>query len=98
MTAVLTFHLNARTHAVELGGVAETVVVNALGHKACPSASAIHTAICGCMSVGKPGYGMVFTFERRSRWSASTRIASSYSVTFAPISRSFAVMQSRCFE
>ena len=32
----LTFHLNARTHAVELGGVAEAVIVNALGHKACP--------------------------------------------------------------
>ena len=48
------------------------------------------------MSVGKPGYGIVLTLARCRRCVDSTRMESSYSVTRAPISRSLAVMQSRC--
>ena len=54
-------------------------------------------AICGCMSVGKPGCGIVFTLHLLSGPSQRTRTASSYSTTVTPISISFAVMDSRCF-
>ena len=55
------------------------------------------TVICGCISVGKPGYGRVLIRVRFSSPDAVTRTASSYSVTVQPISRSFELMHSRCF-
>ena len=55
------------------------------------------TAIWGCISVGKPGYGRVFTCVCLSGLEATTRTASSDSVTSQPISDSFAEMDSRCF-
>ena len=61
-----------------------------------PEASDMHTAICGCMSVGKPGYGIVLTLARRMTPVRCTRMASSYSAIFTPISRSLAEMQSIC--
>ena len=50
------------------------------------------TAIWGCISVGKPGYGRVFTCVCLSGLEATTRTASSDSVTSQPISDSFAEM------
>ena len=44
-----------------------------------PSARARVTDICGCMSVGKPGYGSVFTSVGCCTGAPTTRTASSYS-------------------
>ena len=54
-----------------------------------PSERARSVAICGCISVGKPGYGRVFIWECLSLWLAETRTASSNSSTVAPISINF---------
>ena len=52
--------------------------------------------IWGCISVGKPGWGMVFTLHlRRGRWQY-TRTVSSPSSTVTPISTSLAEMDSKC--
>ena len=55
------------------------------------------TVICGCISVGNPGYGSVLTCVLISRLFAVTRTASSEISTWHPISSSFAVSDSRCF-
>ena len=52
--------------------------------------------ICGCMSVGKPGWGWVFTLHLRRGLSHTTRTVSSPSSTVTPISSSLAEMDSRC--
>ena len=61
-----------------------------------PSARQSAVVIWGCMSVGKPGYGMVLILVRVSRPSRRTSTESSNSVTSTFISLSFAVMHSRC--
>ena len=55
------------------------------------------TPICGCISVGNPGYGNVFTCVLLKSPFDTTRTASSNSSTSQPISRSFAIVASRCF-
>ena len=60
-----------------------------------PSARQSAVVICGCMSVGKPGYGSVLMLVLVSLPSRRTSTASSNSVTSTLISRSFAVMHSR---
>lgn len=62
-----------------------------------PDARASATAICGCISVGYPGYGKVFTCVLRSFFAEITRTASSNSSTSHPISSNLAVIASRCF-
>ena len=62
-----------------------------------PVARASVTAICGCISVGYPGYGKVFTCVLRSFFAEITRTASSNSSTSHPISSNLAVIASRCF-
>ena len=61
-----------------------------------PLASASATAICGCISVGKPGYGSVLTLVLPTSPCAITLIQSSPSISSHPISLSFAVIDSRC--
>ena len=61
-----------------------------------PEARESATVICGCISVGKPGYGRVLTLTRDSGPRRVTRTASSCSSISTPISLSLAVMQSRC--
>ena len=63
-----------------------------------PSDNANNVANCGCISVGKPGYGNVLICVGPKRSSIpTTRTASSYSSTVAPISTSFALIASKCF-
>ena len=62
-----------------------------------PSASASVTVICGCISVGNPGYGSVLISVCTWLGRPTTRTASSNSVTSQPISISFAEIASRCF-
>jgi len=62
-----------------------------------PLASARTTAICGCISVGNPGYGSVFTLVDFNSSLPITRTLSSPSMTWHPISSSFADKDSRCF-
>ena len=62
-----------------------------------PWESASTTLIWGCISVGKPGYGWVFTCVRFRRLVATTRTESSDSSIWHPISTSFALIASRCF-
>ena len=62
-----------------------------------PSAIPKRTAICGCISVGKPGYGSVVTCVWCSFPSEIIRTASSNSSTLQPASKSFAVVASKCF-
>ena len=62
-----------------------------------PSHNASVTPICGCISVGNPGYGSVFTCVLWSLFFATTRTASSNSSTSQPISSSFAIVASKCF-
>ena len=62
-----------------------------------PSAIPKSTAICGCISVGKPGYGSVVTCVCFKCPSDITLTESSNSSTWQPTSNSFAVVASRCF-
>ena len=62
-----------------------------------PCDSASVTAICGCISVGNPGYGSVLICVALNRPSAMTRTASSYSITRAPISFNLEEIASKCF-
>ena len=62
-----------------------------------PSAIPRITAICGCISVGNPGYGSVVTCVWCSFPSEIIRTASSNSSTLHPASTSLAVVASRCF-
>jgi UDP-N-acetylglucosamine 1-carboxyvinyltransferase len=62
-----------------------------------PSASARVTVICGCISVGNPGYGRVLMLVCRCFGLPTTRTASSNSTTSQPISNNFAEIASRCF-
>ena len=55
------------------------------------------TPICGCMSVGNPGYGSVFTCVLFKRLFATTLTASSNSSTWHPISSNLEIVASRCF-
>ena len=55
------------------------------------------TPICGCISVGNPGYGRVFTCVLVRSPFDTTRTASSNSSTSQPISTSFAIVASKCF-
>ena len=55
------------------------------------------TTICGCISVGYPGYGSVFTCVHFKLSVPITRTASSYSSIVQPISKSLAVIASKCF-
>ena len=52
--------------------------------------------IWGCISVGKPGWGRVFTLHLRNCRSQNTRTLSSPSSTVTPISTSLAEMDSKC--
>ena len=60
-----------------------------------PPARQSAAANCGCISVGKPGYGMVFIFTLRSLPELLTVTESSPAMTVTPISRSLAEMDSR---
>ena len=62
-----------------------------------PFASASTTPICGCISVGYPGYGNVFTCVLVRRPLATTRTASSNSSTSHPISTNLEIVASKCF-
>ena len=53
-------------------------------------------AICGCISVGNPGYGSVLICVWRRRCAATTLTASSDSSISAPISINFAEIVSKC--
>ena len=61
-----------------------------------PLATLSSTPIWGCISVGKPGWGMVLILVGRMSPVRVTRTASSNSCTSAPQRRSLAVMGSRC--
>ena len=60
-----------------------------------PLARQSAAANCGCISVGKPGYGMVLMLTRRRRPELLTVTQSSPAMTVTPISRSLAEMDSR---
>ena len=62
-----------------------------------PFASVSSTLIRGCISVGKPGCGMVLIFSGSMSPVRETRTESSYSSTCAPAFSSLEVMGSRCF-
>ena len=62
-----------------------------------PSAIERTTPIWGCKSVGKPGYGRVFILALEGRESHQTLKVSPSSSTLPPISKIFAVKQSKCF-
>ena len=62
-----------------------------------PLQSASVTPICGCISVGNPGYGSVFTCVLVRSPLDTTRTASSNSSTSQPISSSLAIVASKCF-
>lgn len=61
-----------------------------------PSAIERTTPICGCKSVGKPGYGKVFTVALFGLLLQATLIESPKSSTTPPISNILAVTQSKC--
>ena len=61
-----------------------------------PSAIERTTPICGCKSVGKPGYGKVFTVALFGLLLQATLIESPKSSTIPPISNILAVTQSKC--
>ena len=61
-----------------------------------PSASVRSVVICGCISVGNPGWGIVLTLVRTSGPSTQTRMLSSNSSMFTPIFRILLVIGSRC--
>jgi hypothetical protein len=61
-----------------------------------PAAWVMIVMYCACMSVGKPGYGMVVTSEDRSVRGARTRRLSGPSSMRMPVSRSLSITALRC--
>ena len=62
-----------------------------------PLAMASRVVICGCMSVGKPGCGSVFTLVLFNFALRRTKIESSYSSISQPVCSNLSVIASRCF-